>query len=41
MQKEQQGRVHVMKQVPGLMVLSAQGEADLGRPAEQEDSCGC
>lgn len=33
-QKEQQGGVHVMKQVPGLIVLRAQREADLGGPAE-------
>lgn len=33
-QKEQQGGVHVMKQVPGLIVLRPQREADLSGPAD-------
>lgn len=33
MQKEQQGGVHVVKQVSGLMALGAQGKADLSVPA--------
>lgn len=36
MQKEKQRRVHVVKQVSGLMALSAQREADLGGPAVRE-----
>lgn len=32
-QKEQQGGVHVMKQVSGLMALGAQRKADLSVPA--------
>ena len=32
-QEEQQGRMHVVKQVPGLVALGAQREADLGGPA--------
>lgn len=36
MQKEKQRRVHVMKQVSGLMALRAQREADLGGPALRE-----
>lgn len=36
MQKEKQRRVHVVKQVSGLMALRAQREADLGGPAVRE-----
>lgn len=36
MQKEKQRRVHVVKQVSGLMALRAQREADLGGPAVTE-----
>lgn len=36
MQKEQQGGVHVMEQVPGLMALGAQRKADLSGPAGRE-----
>ena len=39
-QKEQQGGVHVMKQVPGLMALGAQREADLSGPADQRTNTG-
>lgn len=35
MQKEQQGGVHVMKQVSGLMALRAQRKADLSGPADE------
>lgn len=31
-QKEQQERVHIMEQVPGLMALRAEREADLRGP---------
>lgn len=37
MQEEQQRRVHVMKQVPGLMALSPERKADLSGPAEKEE----
>lgn len=36
MQKEKQRRVHVVKQVSGLMALRAQREADLGGPAVRQ-----
>lgn len=35
MQEEQQRRVHIMKQVPGLMALSPERKADLSGPAEK------
>lgn len=35
MQEEQQRRVHVMKQVPGLMALGPERKADLSGPAEK------
>lgn len=34
-QKQQQGRVHVVKQVSGLMALRAQRKADLSGPASK------
>lgn len=34
-QEQQQGGVHVMKQVPGLMALGAQRKADLSGPADK------
>lgn len=34
-QKEQQGGVHVMEQVSGLMAFRAQRKADFGGPADQ------
>lgn len=34
-QEQQQGGVHVMKQVSGLMALGAQGKADLSGPADE------
>ena len=37
-QEEQQGRVHVVKQVPGLVALRAQREADFGGPAEKKST---
>lgn len=34
-QEQQQGGVHVMKQVPGLMALGPQRKADLSGPADK------
>lgn len=34
-QKEQQGGVHIMEEIPGLMALRAQGKADLSGPADE------
>lgn len=35
--KEQQGRVHIMEQVSGLMTLGAQRKADLSGPAVRHE----
>lgn len=35
-QEEQQGGVHIVEQVSGLMALRAQREADLCGPAEEK-----
>lgn len=35
-EKEQQGRVDVFEQVPGLMALGTQGETDFRCPADEK-----
>lgn len=38
--KEQQGGVHIMEQVSGLMTLGAQRKADLSGPAVRDEQKG-